>query len=47
MFSFLQVLGGLTLFLFGVRMLSSGMEKITGDKIQQWLERGHDVSVSE
>ena len=39
MVSFLQVLGGLTLFLFGVRMLSGGMEKIAGDKIQEWLER--------
>jgi phosphate:Na+ symporter len=39
MVSFLQVLGGLSLFLFGVRMLSGGMEKIAGDKIQQWLER--------
>ena len=39
MVSFLQVLGGLTLFLFGVRMLSSGMEKIAGSKIQDWLER--------
>jgi len=39
MVSFLQVLGGLTLFLFGVRMLNSGMEKIAGDKIQEWLER--------
>ena len=39
MVSFLQALGGLTLFLFGVRMLSSGMEKIAGDKIQEWLER--------
>jgi len=38
MVSFLQALGGLTLFLFGVRMLSSGMEKIAGDKIQEWLE---------
>jgi len=37
--SFLQVLGGLTLFLFGVRMLSNGMEKIAGSKIQDWLER--------
>jgi phosphate:Na+ symporter len=37
--SFLQVLGGLALFLFGVRLLSSGMEKIAGDKIQEWLER--------
>jgi len=39
MVSFLQVLGGLTLFLYGVRMLSSGMEKIAGSKIQDWLER--------
>ncbi len=39
MVSFLQVLGGLTLFLFGVRMLSNGMEKIAGSKIQDWLER--------
>ena len=39
MINFLQVLGGLTLFLFGVRMLSSGMEKIAGSKIQEWLER--------
>ena len=39
MISSLQVLGGLTLFLFGVRMLSSGMEKIAGSKIQEWLER--------
>ena len=39
MVSFLQVIGGLTLFLFGVRMLSKGMEKIAGSKIQDWLER--------
>ncbi|MHA2253599.1 MAG: Na/Pi cotransporter family protein [Candidatus Kariarchaeaceae archaeon] len=39
MISSLQVIGGLTLFLFGVRMLSSGMEKIAGSKIQEWLER--------
>ncbi len=39
MISSLQVLGGLTLFLFGVGMLSSGMEKIAGSKIQEWLER--------
>jgi phosphate:Na+ symporter len=42
MASFLQVLGGLTLFLFGVRTLSSGMEKLAGDKIQEWLERMTD-----
>jgi phosphate:Na+ symporter len=34
-----QVLGGLALFLFGVRMLSQGMEKIAGNKIQEWLDR--------
>jgi phosphate:Na+ symporter len=39
MISFLQVLGSLTLFLFGMRMLSHGMEKIAGNKIQEWLER--------
>ena len=39
MVGFLQVLGGLTLFLFGVRMLSGGMEKIAGHKIQDLLER--------
>ena len=39
MISFLQTVGGLALFLFGVRMLSGGMEKIAGDKIQEWLER--------
>src|SRR5512144_2550154 len=39
MFGFLQILGGLALFLFGIRMLSSGMEKLTGAQIQKWLER--------
>jgi phosphate:Na+ symporter len=37
--NFLQVVGSLALFLFGVRMLSGGMEKIAGSKIQKWLER--------
>jgi len=45
MVSFLQVLGGLTLFLFGVRTLSSGMEKLAGDKIQEWLERMTDKRI--
>lgn len=35
----LQVLGGLALFLFGVAMLGGGMEKLTGDRIQMWLDR--------
>ncbi len=36
---FLQVLGGLALFLFGITMLGSGMEKLAGAKIQEWLDR--------
>ncbi len=39
MISFIQVVGSLALFLFGVRMLSGGMEKIAGSKVQEWLER--------
>jgi phosphate:Na+ symporter len=39
MISVLQVLGGLALFLYGVGMLNSGMEKLTGRRIQQWLDR--------
>lgn len=39
MVSFLQVLGGLAFFLYGVRMLSGGMEKLAGDTIQDLLER--------
>ena len=34
-----QVLGGMALFLFGVRMLSTGMEKLAGNRIQEWLDR--------
>jgi len=39
MISFFQVLGGLALFLFGVRMLSTGMEKLAGNRLQEWLDR--------
>src|SRR5512133_966501 len=39
MFGFLQILGGLALFMYGIRMLSAGMEKLTGEQIQKWLER--------
>jgi Na+/phosphate symporter len=38
MFGFLEILGGLALFLYGIRMLSAGMEKLTGEQIQKWLE---------
>lgn len=34
-----QILGGLALFLFGIRLLSGGMEKLAGDQIQKWLDR--------
>jgi phosphate:Na+ symporter len=39
MLGLIQILGGLCLFMYGIRMLSSGMEKLTGDQIQKWLER--------
>ncbi len=38
-FHFLQVLGGMALFLFGVAKLSQGMEKLAGNQIQVWLDR--------
>lgn len=34
-----QILGGLALFLFGITLLNSGMEKLAGDQIQKWLDR--------
>jgi len=39
MIGFVQILGGLALFLYGIRLLSSGMEKLTGEYIQKWLDR--------
>jgi len=39
MLEFLMVVGGLALFLFGVKMLSQGMEQLAGGKIQLWLDR--------
>ena len=35
----LLILGGLALFMYGIRLLSSGMEKLAGDQITKWLER--------
>ena len=35
----LQILGGLALFMFGIRMLSAGMEKLAGEQIQKWMDR--------
>ncbi len=37
MIGLIQILGGLALFMFGVRQLSGGMEKLAGERIQQWL----------
>lgn len=39
MLGLMQILGGLALFLFGIRNLSAGMEKLAGDQIQKWLDR--------
>jgi phosphate:Na+ symporter len=39
MIGLVQILGGLALLLYGIRLLSSGMEKLTGDQIQRWLDR--------
>ncbi|MEN8098349.1 MAG: Na/Pi cotransporter family protein [Chloroflexota bacterium] len=39
MVNVLQVLGGLALFLYGVQLLSNGMEKLAGRNIQKWLDR--------
>lgn len=35
----LMILGGLALFMFGIRLLSAGMEKLAGEKIQKWLSK--------
>jgi phosphate:Na+ symporter len=34
-----EVLGGLALFLFGVRLLSGGMEKLAGNRLKEILDR--------
>ncbi|PKN92211.1 MAG: hypothetical protein CVU44_16405 [Chloroflexi bacterium HGW-Chloroflexi-6] len=39
MLGFIQILGGLALFLYGIKMLSGGMEKLAGEQIQKWLDR--------
>ena len=39
MISVFEVLGGLALFMFGVRLLSTGMEKLAGNRLQEWLDR--------
>jgi phosphate:Na+ symporter len=39
MITVFEVLGGLALFLFGVRLLSGGMEKIAGNRLKEILDR--------
>jgi phosphate:Na+ symporter len=39
MLGIIEILGGLALFMFGIHLLSSGMEKLAGDQIQRWLDR--------
>jgi phosphate:Na+ symporter len=39
MIGILQIIGGLALFMYGIRLLSAGMEKLAGEKIQKWLEK--------
>ncbi len=39
MITVLTILGGLALFLYGVRMLSHGMEQLAGGRIREWLDR--------
>ena len=39
MIGLVQILGGLALLLYGIRLLNAGMEKLTGERIQKWLDR--------
>jgi phosphate:Na+ symporter len=47
MVSFLQVLDGLALFLFGVRVLSNGVERIAGHRLQEWFDRMTNQPIKE
>jgi phosphate:Na+ symporter len=33
------IIGGMALLMYGIRMLSAGMEKLAGEQIQKWLDR--------
>jgi phosphate:Na+ symporter len=33
------IIGGMALLMYGIRMLSTGMEKLAGEQIQKWLDR--------
>ena len=38
-FSIISIFGGLALFLFGMHMLSAGLEKMTGGKMESVLKK--------
>lgn len=42
LFDFLKMAGGLALFLYGMHMLSEGLEKLSGGKLERILERMTD-----
>ncbi len=42
MLTVLTVLSGIALFLYGMHILSQGMEQVAGGKLQHWLERATD-----
>lgn len=42
MLTILIVVGGLALFLFGMRTLSQGMEQLAGGRLQEWLDKATD-----
>jgi len=39
MVTLLSAIGGMALFMFGVRLLSQGMEQLAGSKLQEWLDK--------
>ena len=39
------MVGGLGLFLYGMNLLSEGLQKITGDRIQKIIEFDHQISI--
>lgn len=41
-FSVFSLLGGLALFLYGMNMMGDGLEKISGGKLEQILEKMTD-----
>lgn len=45
MITALTVAGGLALFLYGVNMLSQGMERLAGSKLQEWLDKATNTSL--